>query len=103
MSNYQNRLERGRAEHGVRFDPVDLEAVDAAFRTYYGTGTRVRVETNYEDGEPYVRTGTVSTTTGWKPAFLLMHRSNAYGSSDLIGPRDRIIAVQSGRKYVPVR
>jgi hypothetical protein len=83
-------------------DRADVSGIAAAAHLlpYYGTGTRVRVVTDYGNGETYERTGTVSRTTGWRPALLLIHRSNAHGSSDLLSERDRVVAVKRGREYV---
>lgn len=59
------------------------------------------MRTTYGD-EVVERTGTVGITTGWHPAFLLMSRSSAMGSSDVLSARDVIVAVKRGRSYVPV-
>lgn len=90
----------GKRRHGQQFDPADLLAA-AHVAEFCGTDVRVRVRTEYPGGEVYERTGRVSLTTGWRPAFLLMHRAGAVGSSDVLGPRDQIVAVQRGRVYVP--
>ena len=86
-------LARKAREHGDKFDASELLP---AFRQYYGTGQRIQITTEYDNGTRWVRTGRVSATTGWRPAFLLMARSNQIGSSDVLGPRDRITAVQRG-------
>lgn len=92
---------RGRMRNpNQQFDGSSLR--DAAqFAPYYGKAVRVKV-IRESDGEPYVRTGRVGMTTGWKPAFLLVHRVSDHGSSDLLSGRDRIVAVQRGDTYVPV-
>lgn len=97
MTRFEEYIERKRAQYGDKFDETDLLP---QFRPFFDSGERIRVSTQYE--EPYVRTGTVGVTTGWRPAFLLMHRSNAHGSSDLLGPRDKIVAVKRGRTYEPI-
>lgn len=83
--------------------PYDWSALDAApqFARFLHADTRVRVCTKYPDGSEYVRTGTVSRTTGWRPAYLLMHRSNSYGSSDVLGAGDKVTHVQRNGRYVP--
>ena len=83
-------------------DTASLDAVEENVRRYFRTDRRVRVETTWDDGETYIRTGRISVTTGWRPAFLLVHRSSDTGSSDVLGPRDRVTHVQHGRTYVPV-
>lgn len=91
----KDRYERGRKEHGEKWDPSDLEAA-SHLAPHYHSDSRVRVQ-NQTSG--YTRTGRISTTTGWKPAFLLMHRSSDLGSSDVLGPEDRVIATKRGSRY----
>ena len=103
MSEYQESLERGRKEWGEKFDTSALDECDPAISTYFH-GPRVRVVSTYANGETETRTGTISRTTGWRPVFLLMHRSNAIGSSDVLSPRDKVTAVQrDGREYTPIK
>jgi len=95
MSALDDYLARGVARHGDKFDP---SALADQFKPYFGTGKRIRVRFSY--GEEL--TGTVGATTGWRPAFLLMRRSNSQGSPWLLGPDDKIVAVKRGRHYVDV-
>jgi hypothetical protein len=95
---YQAFLARGKAKYGEKFDASNLAP---QFKAHYHGG-RIKVRTIYGDEEVWERTGTVGVTTGWKPAFLLMHRSSDHGSSDVLGVGDVIVAVQQGRKYVPI-
>ncbi len=100
MTEFDQYLQRGRAQHGDRFNPAGLVP---QFRPYFRTGTRIKVRTVYASGYEYIRTGTVGVTTGWMPAFLLMHRRTSVGSSDVLGAKDQIVAVQHARgHYVPV-
>jgi hypothetical protein len=100
--HYTKSVRRGQREHGSKWDSSALDAA-AQFVPWFGTGQRIRVTRNYSGGEPETRTGRVSRTTGWRPSFLLMHRSNTIGSSDVLGPEDRIIAVQDAHgRYIPV-
>ena len=94
MGRFEEYEARKRREYGVRFDPSELHE---KFRPFFESGERIRVE----NGD-FIRTGIVGVTTGWKPTFMLKYRSNAYGSSDLLGAYDEVVAVQHGRKYVPV-
>jgi hypothetical protein len=101
---FDDLLARGRAQWGEKFNPIELVE---HLRPYYGTGQRVQITTDYPAGDGYpaeswVRTGTIGATTGWRPAFLLMHRSSDHGSSDLLSEQCRVTAVQVGRRYVPV-
>lgn len=70
------------------------------FVPYFENECRIKVRYTFASGEVYERTGTVGVTSGWKPAFLLMHRSSDISSSDVLSERDEIVAVQRGRKYV---
>lgn len=99
-TRYEDACARGRAQYGDRYEPPTGQALIAA----YNAEGRVRVVTTYPGGETYTRTGTVSLTTGWRPAFLLMHRSSDHGSSDLLDERDEIIAYKEhgAREYRPV-
>ena len=91
MTRYSKFLTRKRREYGDKFSDSDLPSW---FVHYFNTGDRVKVTR-----EDWTRTGTVGVTTGWRPAFLLMHRSNADGSSDVLSDRDEIVAVWDGHQY----
>ena len=77
MRNYQDMLERRQHEHGAKFDPADLAP---QFIRFYESGQRIEVKTPWGDLER----GYVGVTTGWKPAFLLVHRRSDSGSSTLL-------------------
>lgn len=70
----------------------DLSDLHPALDPYYGDRrVRVRVVTTFylKNGKPYSRherTGLVGRTTGHKPAYLIMHRVNQIGSTDLVLP-----------------
>lgn len=97
---YEQYLARKRAQYGSKFDPSELAP---QFVPYFGKGgPRIRVRRTYANGETRERTGTVGVTTGWRPAFLLMHRSTDHGSSDVLGRDDVIVAVKYGSKYLPI-
>lgn len=94
-------LQRAQRRHGSKLDLSEVDAADH-FLPYFGTGTRLRVA--WGDGpDSYVRTGTVTITTGWRPALLLLHRRTDRGSSDVLGPRDVIVGVKrpGERSYRP--
>jgi hypothetical protein len=86
-------VDAGRREYGDRFDPSELAAAQH-FAPYLRSGLRLKVR----NGD-FERTGTVGKTTGWRPAFLLMHRSSDHGSWDVLGPEDEIVATWDGRRY----
>ena len=92
---YLQLVQRGQERHGDKFSEADLVE---KFRHYFVTGERIKVR----DSSGWERTGTVGVTTGWRPAFLLMHRSNAIGPWDVLSASDEVIAVQRGRRYVEV-
>jgi len=98
MTNYDEMVADKKAQYGGKFDPSDL---DPRFVQYFNSGERIRVDTPLTYGKVMSRTGTVGVTTGWRPAFLLIHRSNASGSIDLLLPPDnnRITAVKRGTSY----
>lgn len=102
MPNYAERIARGEREWGAEWSARDLEAAAPEIRRAYETGERIKVRREYPDGYVWERTGTVGTTSGWVPAFILMTRSNAHGSSDVLGPHDRVVAHKVGREYVAV-
>lgn len=101
-SHLKKITELGRQQHGDKFDESELRAAKH-FAPYLHNGTRLKVRRDYGDGEYHERTGTVGKTTGWRPAFLLMHRSSDRGSSDVLGPEDEITHVHDGRGYRPVK
>lgn len=88
--SYSDLIARKRAEHGPRFDPSDLAP---QFVPYFESGARIEVRTTYPSGQSWTRRGRVGITTGWKPAFLLMARTNCRGSSDLLGPTAVVVKV----------
>jgi len=90
--SYREMVERGRRQHGAKFDE---SALAPKWRYWYEQQRRIKVRTPY--GEEI--TGTVSSTTGWRPSFMLMRRSNAMGSSDLLDSRDQLVGVWDGRQY----
>jgi len=94
---YADYLAGQQRQWGERFTPPPCAD---RFARYYGCDTRIRVRNT--DGRE--RTGRVRATGGWSPCFMLMHRSNAISSCDLLGAHDHVVAVQdrTGR-YVPVR
>lgn len=96
MNRYEERVGRGLREWGEKFDASELEACPDIRHFYITTTARVKVE-----GPFGVRYGRISTTTGWRPAWLLVHRSTDSGSWDVLGPDDRVTAVQVGGKYRP--
>lgn len=95
MTPYEEFVMRKVAEYGEKFNTSELSP---KFARYLHTGQRIKVRSEFG----YERTGTVGVTTGWRPAFLLMHRSNASGSSDVLRASDEIVAVKRGRNYVAV-
>lgn len=100
VRRYDEMLARFHARWGEAFDPSDL---DQRFVEHYNSGARIGVVWG-EDGER-VETGTVSCTTGRKPAFLLMHNTRSMGSSILLQPDYRIVKIKpvGARKYTEVQ
>lgn len=94
MRKYLDYVAEGPRRWGDKFDPSDLDAAHQ-FRLWFRSGLRIRVRRLRTDGTAWDRTGRVSATTGYRPAFLLMHRSSDISSWDVLGPEDKIIGVES--------
>lgn len=77
LRDFQAYLARKRYEFGDRFDPSDLSP---KFIPYYESGQRIIVRLPGGEEER----GYVHITTGWKPAFLLIHRRSDLGSATLL-------------------
>jgi hypothetical protein len=86
MSKYRNYLSRKINEYGNKFDQSDLSE---QFVPYYESGQRIEVE--FSHGE--IKRGTIEVTTGWKPVFLLMLRSNSIRSSYTLSNQDKITKI----------
>lgn len=89
---------------GLHRHDFDASQLDAArhFAPYFANEGRLKVRTTYRNGKEYVRTGTVGVTNGWKPSFMLIHRSSARSSYDILDGDDEIVAIWNGRRYEPV-
>jgi len=87
-------LTRKRQQFGSLFSPEDLPS---KFVPFYESQQRIAVMAAGDERQVYY--GRVGVTSGHRPAFLLMHRSTDKGSSFLLSPNHRIVAVQDGRKY----
>lgn len=89
MTAYTDMLARFEHRYPDQFDISDL---DPRFAQFYHTGARIGVRWG-TDGET-IEYGTVSTTTGWRPCFLLIHRSSDHGSSTLLDQHMQIVKVK---------
>lgn len=81
---YQNYLNRKYNQYGDKFTDSELSK---QFIPYFESGQRIIVKNRW--GE--TMRGYVGVTTGWKPSFLLMLRSNSIGSSILLSDEDSIV------------
>jgi hypothetical protein len=86
-SKFQNFVNRKTVEYGDKFDSSELSK---QFIPYYETGQRIEVEFPYSEE---IKRGTVGVTTGWKPCFLLMLRSNSLGSIYTLDDNCKILKV----------
>lgn len=87
MSKYSDFLQRKQREYGKKFDASGL---NPEFIPHFNSGDRVEItDTKYN----YTRRGTIGITTGWKPCFLIMSRSNSRSSSDCISENDKVTAI----------
>lgn len=93
---YEQWLNRARRKvpiaHQRDLDLSEIEAADPSLREHFGV-ERVEVTKTRSDGTTWVRRGRVSVTTGWRPTLILMARVNSVGSSDVLGPNDKVTAV----------
>lgn len=101
-NDYAAMVERFGQQWGEKFDASALEEVSPIVRRFYGQETRVIVERTFSDGSTHRRAGRISVTPGWRPGFLLVHRSSDMGSWDVLSADDRVTAVQCGKRYYPV-
>jgi hypothetical protein len=83
-TRFQQYVYERYMEHGQRFNPPTDETFIDAFNK--GDMFRVKVVTMIDGKAHWPRWGYVGITTGWSPAFLLMKRRGAHGSSDLLNP-----------------
>ena len=66
---------------------IDYSDIAKQFIPYFESKKRIKVKFHY--GE--IKSGTVGMTSGWKPVFLLMLRSNSTGSSYTLSDKDEIL------------
>jgi hypothetical protein len=88
----QRRIAEGRRQWGDKFDPSALLEAPAMHR-WYESQERVTIDI-WGNGVAIER-GRVSTTAGWKPAFLLMLRKNSTGSPWLLDSRSKVVGPQA--------
>jgi hypothetical protein len=89
-TSFNDYLIGKKAEYGKKFNSKDLAK---KFVPYFESGQRIEIKTEY--GE--IKRGYVGVTTGWRPAFLLISRSNSLGSSELLSNKTEIL--KSINKY----
>ena len=65
---------------------IDYSDCATKFAPYYENQQRIKVKTS--EG---IKIGTVGKTTGWKPVFILMLRSDSTGSSYILSDKDEIL------------
>jgi hypothetical protein len=102
IREHEHREYRNNEGAIMQFDASILRMA-SHFAPYLHNSLRLKVRRTYSSGEEFVRTGTVGITSGWRPCFLLMHRSNAMGSWDTLSVDDEIIETWDGRRYEPVK
>jgi len=84
-TKFELYIQRKVKECGPKFDQSDLSK---QFIPHYNSGRRIEVNTAGE-----IKRGTIGVTTGWRPCFLLMLRSNSTGSSYTLSDKDVILRV----------
>lgn len=86
MRNYEDYLKNAIEKHGEQFDSSKLSK---KFIKYFENEQRIEVKRPYKD-ESNLR-GYVGITTGWRPSFILLLKSNSTGSSELLDERYEIV------------
>lgn len=94
IESFASFMARKRQQYGDRFQPGDLTP---HLIPYFESQERIEVCRTYANGETYTRRGTVGVTTGWKPAFILMSRRSARGSSDVLSSLDVVLGIVNAR------
>ena len=95
---YSDLVRHFEAQYPGRFDDSELWP---QFRSWVGYDGRIEVSGEHFAGRR--RTGYLGVTSGWKPAFMLVAKTNSMGSSDLLGAGDQVIARQlADGKYHPI-
>jgi hypothetical protein len=100
-SQFDAFVRRARARYRENLDLGEIESLDPSIRWHYGT-ERVEVTRTREGSDPWVRRGRIGATTGWRPALILLSRSSAIGSADVLTPEDRVTAVITNGKRRPL-
>ena len=85
MSEYIAYLKRQSKKYGDKFDPSNLAP---QFAPYLYSGNRITVVIGDE-----IKRGYVCVTTGPKPVFLLLHRRNSIGSTNILTLNDKLLEV----------
>ena len=104
MTKFEQFLERKQREYGARFvrpsGSADLVAAYNDGGRYevdvYGDTAKLATATADESiviaqSTIVIERGRIGITTGWAPAFLLMHRTSDHGSSTLLDARTVIL------------
>jgi len=73
---------------------IDNSQLDPRFARYYKSGERVKIE--YADGE--VTRCYIGKSTGWRPIYLEILKSNSSGGSSLY--TDNIVSITGLNKYM---
>jgi len=89
MKTYSQYIARKTNEFAGTEHPFDPSELAPQFVSYFETGQRIEVDF----GDGMIKRGTVGVTTGWRPVFLLVLRSNSMGSSWTLGKNDRIVKI----------
>jgi len=92
LTRFGEYCSRAIREYGVKFSDAELYP---AFVPYFNSRERVKIQFAHGGTD----TGTIGVTTGWRPVFLLMRRKSDRGSSLVLGPNDKVIAVRRGKVY----
>lgn len=81
MRNFKEYLKKKQQD--LKFDSSELSK---QYIPYFENGQRIEVDFGYE-----IKRGYVGVTSGWKPSFILLLRSDSIGSSYLLNDSHKIV------------
>ena len=86
MRSFKQYINRKQRKYGEEFDDSDLSK---QFVEYYENERRIEVD--FGNGE--IKRGRIGISTGWKPIFLLMLKSNSTGSCYTLTDKCKILRI----------
>lgn len=72
---------------------IDESGLDKRFESYYRNGQRIEVTYKWGEKERFY----IGKSTGWKPCWLTIKKSNSFGGAGL--SQDSVVSIKSLPKY----